>query len=439
MTTAHPRRGRLVLLIYAASVGAFVVIFVGFSLMRSYLLPPPWRGFAVGRARYVVGQVAELRGDPARTAEEVERVHQDFQTEVTLYDPAGQRLAGPALPAPRVDLARLARGDVLASEDARVITVPIVEGGRLAAFGVARTPARDQPAGPTVVYFGLVLVCLAVTALLLARSLAVPLVRLSGVARAFGRGDLHARARIRRRDEIGELAVAFDEMAERITGLLRSQTELLANVSHELRTPMARIRVAVELAAEGDHASAGEALAEIGQDLDELERLVDDVLTAARLDLADGKQASEQTPLRREPVDPQTIPDRALAVEAGGELPRIDADAALLRRAVDNLLDNAAKYSDAGTPVTLRARAEGGDVLLEVADHGIGIDEADRARIFEPFYRADRSRTRSTGGVGLGLFLVRRIVAAHGGTIAVASKVGEGTTMTIRVPRARPA
>ena len=103
---------------------------------------------------------------------------------------------------------------------------------------------------------------------------------------------------------------------------------------------------------------------------------------------------------------------------------------------VDNLLDNACKYSDPGQPIVLAARAVGGALELVVRDHGIGIDPADQARLFTPFFRADRSRARDTGGVGLGLVLARGIVEAHGGTIAVDSRLGEGTTFLLRLPGA---
>jgi signal transduction histidine kinase len=236
-------------------------------------------------------------------------------------------------------------------------------------------------------------------------------------------------------------------MAERLERLLRQEKELLANVSHELRTPLSRIRVALDLAAEGDLDRAHRYLGEIAQDLSEVERLVEDILTAARLDLAMGRPGAE-VPLRREPLPGAELvrraaerfraahPGRTLEVSADGTLPVLDADAALLRRALDNLLDNAAKYSDLGEPVTLSARAEGGALVLEVRDRGIGIDPADLPRLFTPFFRTDRSRARGTGGVGLGLALAKRIAEAHGGTIAVESGAGAGTAVRLRVPAA---
>jgi signal transduction histidine kinase len=102
---------------------------------------------------------------------------------------------------------------------------------------------------------------------------------------------------------------------------------------------------------------------------------------------------------------------------------------------LDNLLDNAHEYSDrAETPVSMEVRTDDGAVVIDVRDEGIGIAPEDQARLFEPFFRVDRSRTRATGGIGLGLLLARRIAEAHGGTLTIASELGKGTTATVRLP-----
>jgi signal transduction histidine kinase len=286
--------------------------------------------------------------------------------------------------------------------------------------------ARRNPNGPSrdaLVIGALVLVVVGVASLLTARSFARPLGQLSVAARDFGAGKLDAR----------------------ITALLHAEKELLANVSHELRTPLARIRVALDLAAEGDADTARVALAEIGEDLAELERLIGDVLMAARLDLGDREGGSP--PLRREAVDVAELVDRAAArfraahpgrpleVTADGPLPSISADPMLLRRVLDNLLENADRYAKGATDgVALDARAGEDAIVVEVRDHGIGIAEDDLPHVFRPFFRADRSRARATGGLGLGLALSRRIVEAHGGAIELASVLGEGTTARLRLP-----
>jgi signal transduction histidine kinase len=235
-----------------------------------------------------------------------------------------------------------------------------------------------------------------------------------------------------------------------VTELLRAERELLANVSHELRTPLSRIRIAVALAseAEGDMVVARESLADIAGDLDELERLISDVFTAARLDLGAASPAGVP-PLRRRRADMRALlahaasrfrathPQRTLRVDVAERLPPVDADPVLLRRVIDNLLENAHKYTDrAAEPIELVARRsdDGNKIAIDVIDKGIGIAADDLPRVFRPFFRADRSRTRATGGIGLGLALAKRIVDAHGGTIELVSAPNEGTRARVRLP-----
>jgi signal transduction histidine kinase len=233
-----------------------------------------------------------------------------------------------------------------------------------------------------------------------------------------------------------------------VASLLRAERELLANVSHELRTPLARIRMALALASEGGADAARQSFSDIAEDLDELERLIADILTAARLDLTDGAAAGIP-PLRRERVDPESLlahaasrfrtahPERPLRVDVGQALPSIEGDPVLLRRVVENLLENAHAYTEhAADPVDLVARSDEIDegLAIEVVDRGVGIASADLLRVFTPFYRADRSRTRATGGLGLGLTLAKRIVDAHGGRLELASVPNEGTRARVWLP-----
>ncbi len=240
---------------------------------------------------------------------------------------------------------------------------------------------------------------------------------------------------------------AFDEMAERIQELRRAEKELLANVSHELRTPLARIRVALDIAGEADPATGRASISEIGLDLAELEALIDDVMTAARLELEADRAQTAGFELHKEPMSPSLLceraverfrarhPGRRLDVALASDLPPIDADPVLLRRVIDNLLENAHKYSpQLERAIALRASGEGAGVAIEVVDQGMGIRAEDLPHVFAPFFRAERSRSRGTGGVGLGLTLAKRIVEAHGGTIAVASTAGVGTTVRVVVP-----
>jgi signal transduction histidine kinase len=283
----------------------------------------------------------------------------------------------------------------------------------------------------------------------MARSLNRPLRKMATAARAFGGGDFDARVGITRRDELGEVARAFDEMAAQVTELIRTEKELLANVSHELRTPLARIRVALDLAAEGDADVARESLADIAGDLQELEQLINDVLTAARLDLGSESKSAGVLPLKRERVDVHALleqiaarfraahPNRSLHTDVADDLPDVEGDPVLLRRVVTNLLENAHRYTpDPDAAIDLAARADDA-VTIQITDRGIGIAAADLPRVFTPFFRTDRSRTRETGGLGLGLALVKRIVEAHGGSVELRSVPNEGTRAEVSLPAVR--
>jgi signal transduction histidine kinase len=285
----------------------------------------------------------------------------------------------------------------------------------------------------------LVVLVLAIASLPLARAMSRPLEQLSRAAERLGQGDLGARANLRPGDEIGELGRAFDEMAARLGRLLEGHRELLANVSHELRTPMARIRVALDLAAEAEPDTARRRLGDIERDLGELETLVADLLTTSRLD------GGGALVLRRERVDLVLAvgeavqrcrsghPQREILADLDA-VPAFDGEPGLLARVFDNLLSNAVKYSDPSSTVRVRLQSRDGGVVLGIEDQGIGIAPEDQSRVFTPFFRTDRSRARDTGGVGLGLALSKQIVEAHGGRISLGSRPGEGTTVLVFLP-----
>ncbi len=168
-----------------------------------------------------------------------------------------------------------------------------------------------------------------------------------------------------------------------------------------------------------------------------------------RFELDDAGRAGGALPLRREQVTPRSIgagrrpsgcvaqhPQRALTVDIADKLPELDADPRLFRRVIDNLLENAHKYTpDPDRAIDLHvAMGAAGTVCFEVRDRGVGISADDLPRVFTAFFRGDRSRSRETGGVGLGLTLAKRLVEAHGGTIAVESEIGVGTTVRVVVP-----
>lgn len=455
MSTRRTRLpGRLLLRIYLVGLAQLVLIAFAFNLARRYAEEGNRPRYSERVAAYAVSSWVLFLEQPGKLQEVVDQAGQQLRMQVTLRTADGQLLASnvtpPHPPLSAEELRRLEQERMLSNpEPPHLVRVAIPETGGPRAYAIIDLPKPPGPPRDLGIMLAVVLGCTAITSIVFARSLAVPLQKLATAARAFGAGTLSARTGVRRRDELGQVAEAFDEMAERLTHLLRSQKELLANVSHELRTPLARIRVALDLANEGDATLARESLADIAEDLNELERLVSDVLTAARLDLTGEQTPGSTPPLRRELVEAQTLLDKAAArfrsthpshrLEMhvdGGTLPVLEADPVLLRRALDNLLDNAGKYSEPETTVRLLARPLEHGLQVEVRDEGIGIEAKDLPHLFTPFFRSDRSRARKTGGVGLGLALARRIVVAHGGTLTLESQPDQGTTVRVTLPAA---
>ncbi len=403
-----------------------------------------WHRYPERLARHVAGLLAPL--PEAALPREVERLGAELDLSLALYAQDGRPLArvGPRAldPLPPGEAARLAGAPERLER--QHLDVSVAAGPARYLRLSLRQSGHELFAG-ALAGLALVVLVLALASAPLARALARPLEQLAGTARRLGEGDLSARTGLRGADELGALGQAFDEMAERLTRLVASQRELLADVSHELRTPLARLRVTLGLAAEAEPERARALLREVEGDLSELDGLVGDILAAARLE-AVGAQALQRARLdlcelvrqavaRLARLHPGRTVDARLAAPG-----QVEGDAGLLGRVFDNLLDNAAKYSEPATSIEVRLEPAGDVLRLAVQDRGRGLSAEDQARLFTPFFRADPSRARGTGGVGLGLALCQRVVAAHGGRIAVESRLGEGTTVTVELPVApRPA
>ena len=445
------RGWRLAAQIWALSLVTLLVVLLSLFILLWASGRPPAPPSLSRIAEHIVREAARA-GEQAAIQATVDRASANTGYAVTLFTADGARVAetrdgGPA-PLPREQLAALLRGEPVDLQ--RTLFVPLRAEDGLVGYGLVRINFPSPPA-PGIAAITVVLAVLAVTSLLLARRLLAPLRRLVAAAQAFGSGDLHVRVGISPRGALGVLGQVFDEMAGRVAELLRSQRELLANVSHELRTPLARLRVALELAAESDGETSRTELRLAEDDLMQLERMVEDVLQAASLDLASLRVGDGEELLRRRRLDvaalvdrtvqrfASTWPDRRITATAPDEPVYVDGDAELLRRALDNLLDNARKYSEPGASIHVSTTLDGDAVLITVADVGVGITLADQPHVFTPFFRADRSRTRQTGGVGLGLTLVARITRAHGGSATLESEPAHGTRVTLRIPRASPA
>jgi two-component system, OmpR family, sensor kinase len=446
------RRHRLLWRVYLYGVLMLALAGGASFLVGRYVITPAVEVPTRPSTAWIAWHLLELVDEPERLRAELADLKR-ARLGMTLFDAGGRVLASserqPPPPLTPAELAQLTRAGTRFGSGTGSVALKGSDGSLLR-YARVTYPVQEAPLGAAMAQLAAALAVLALLSIPLARSITAPLERLAKQSRALGAGDMSARSGLHGRDEIGDLARAFDDMAERVVNLRRSEKELLANVSHELRTPLARIRMALDLVREGDTARAAGYVADIEEDLEELERLLDDVMTAARLDLSRGAAGDALPPLRRKLVSARELldaarvrfekrlPERQLSVELTQGAPDIDADPNLLRRVLDNLLDNAAKFSDSSSRIDLRARRDEqhGSLSIEVLDQGIGIAPDDVERIFEPFFRADRSRTRSTGGVGLGLALSRRIVEAHGGTITAHSELEQGSRFRVLVPAA---
>jgi signal transduction histidine kinase len=286
-------------------------------------------------------------------------------------------------------------------------------------------------------YYLPILLGLAILCWLLAWRIAAPLRELVGTVDRFGMGDLTARVRTRRHDEIGELGVAFDRMAERIGTLLTAERRLLQDISHELRSPLARLSFAAELTRTADDRDA--AAARLKKEILRLTNLVDALLQTIQ---AEGDQASieeesvQMDELLREVIDDCRVEaeSRACGITFHGKPDVVvRGDSELLRRAMENVVRNAIRYTPEHTSVEVELTAHTETAKVTVRDYGPGVPEDVLPKIFQPFFRVDDSRNGSTGGVGLGLTIANRAITLHRGRLWAENST-PGYSLPLRSP-----
>lgn len=286
---------------------------------------------------------------------------------------------------------------------------------------------------------------------LLAWSMTSPVARLRKAAQSLAAGDLSARTGApvsRRGDELSELMRDFDRMAERIEGLVDSQSRLLKDVSHELRSPLARLSVALGLARQRATPDVEGSLNRIELEADRLNQLIQRLLTISRLE--SGTDGLRKTRLSLRELVQQVArdaeyetPGRGCQVttpaDAADEFP-VEADPDLLRSAIENVVRNATRYTAEGTTVEVRLErqpaANGEEIVICVRDSGPGVPNESLQKIFEPFYRLDDARNRQTGGAGLGLSIADRAIRLHGGQLRASNRKEGGLEVEIRIPAA---
>jgi signal transduction histidine kinase len=264
---------------------------------------------------------------------------------------------------------------------------------------------------------------------------------LTAAARGMERGDLSQRVPVGSRDEIGELARAFNAMAESLSRNELLRRTMVSDVAHELRTPLTNVRGYLEALRDGVAEPTPALIASLHEEAMLLGRLVDDL---QELTLAEAGQLRLDRAAWSldELVGPALELARTRALEKGvslraelpPDLPPVEVDRTRIGQVLRNLLGNAITHTGPGGEVTVTARREVGQVEVRLRDTGAGIPPEHLPHVFERFYRADRSRTRATGGAGIGLAIVKEFVQAHGGRVAIESQLGRGTTVSFTLP-----
>lgn len=420
------------------------------------------------QAHYAV----EARGGPARALADPEALARSASTpdaRAGVYSGSGAQLAvGPAGPravpwmgpAGSSPISSFPAGgyELLRGADTTLLAVTAPVDKPRSAFILIEGSTSGIDAilrGDVLIFTGAGLVAILVASLLgagLTGRAVGRLAVLSTAAAEISSGDLRRRAQVGGHDEIAQLGAAFDDMVQRLEQEIvrRDETEaamrrFLADASHELRTPLTALGVGLDVLGRGAIADPNElrsALGDMRRTVMRMSRLVNDLLTLARLDQGAPLSATraDLRPLIEEAVRTarSVTEDHPVSVDMTSPVSaRADPDA--LHRVLLNLIDNAAKYSPPGTPIALRAGYDGdGHAVVEVQDRGPGIAPEDRGRIFERFYRAERSRARdSSSGAGLGLAICAALMARQGGAISVRETPGGGSTFVIALPTGR--
>jgi two-component system sensor histidine kinase CpxA len=437
------------------------VALTGISLVLAFILQPQgvasrWHASLADTTRffgYAAAAALDQGGTPA-ASEYIDRLGADAQIHACIFDAAGKPLAGKFC----------AEFTGMAMQ---------VVNGEAEAFAVRQGFIRmavllKRPSGPTYIYAselvagpraalgtdpamvllrgGLALIVSGLVCYFLTLYLTAPILRLRTAALEITGGQLSVRAERRmesRRDELGDLVRAFNQMAEKTEHLISSQRQLVYDVSHEFRSPLARLNVTLDLLRR--RGCDDSALNRMETDLRRLNEMIGRLLTVAKLEAT----ATLETPLR---VDlnsllESVVGDAAFEAQEKGihfEVVQsaglfVQGDSTLLRSAIENVLRNAVRYTRTGTTVEVLLGADPAistnQAVLVIRDHGPGVPNEDLANIFRPFYRVSDSRSQETGGVGLGLAIAERIIRLHRGSIRALNVASGGLQVEMRFPR----
>jgi signal transduction histidine kinase len=411
---------RLYLQIYLTIAGILVIATLAIGLMGR---------FAFDEARFddmitVAGELAVNALPPpdaprARQQEALERLHDMLRIDLALYAPSGERLAAAGRPLRPLDF----KGPAPPARSHRGTWLVPLSDGRFLVTSIPRGPWRP---GPWVLAALLsIAAAVAIGAYPLARRLTRRLERLRAGVEQLGEGDLAARVKVEGKDEVAALAASFNRSAGRIEELIRAHKMLLANASHELRTPLTRINMALAM---HDGAADPQQQERIKADIAELDQLIGEILLASRLDAVRAPELNEEIDILA--LAAEEAARDGIAVE--GKPATVRGDPTLLRRMIRNLIDNARRHGGDTAPA-ISVDVTGPWVMIAVRDHGHGVPEPERERIFEPFYRLAGS-AESGRGSGLGLALVRQIARHHGGEVRCEGAEGGGSRFLVALP-----
>ncbi|MGH2597390.1 MAG: sensor histidine kinase [Actinomycetota bacterium] len=432
-----------------AKLGSTIIFAVGMTVVLIFLI----LGYALRGSSQDTDRLTLLRA--ARRAASGAQTSTPSGIEVIRTSPDGTPLASQALPAslPAFDDGMVHVGSTPEIEYA---SVPVVASGRVVelVYAVRPAPGRGLFARVSETFrfltdfwwqfllAGALAAGIAlVVARWLARGMTQPLRDMAAAAHRMETGDYSTRVHTRSRDEVGQLATAFNRMSAELENLEQSRRDLVANVSHELKTPIAAIRAHLENLLDGVEQPEPRTMQVMLAQTERLGRLIEQLLELSRLE-------SGELPLQREEIPLASIvtqvlseiemarSDRGVAVESElpNDLPSVDADRERVHQVLFNLVDNAVRFTPAGGAVTVSAHRHNGSVEVKVADTGVGIPPEHLPRLFERFYRADPARSRGDGGTGIGLAIARSVVEAHGGHIRAESELGRGSVFTFDLP-----
>jgi signal transduction histidine kinase len=277
--------------------------------------------------------------------------------------------------------------------------------------------------------------------LIFSQSMLSPIDELTSVARKMEHGDLSQRVKVKSKGEIGELAQAFNAMADGLQQVEQLRRNMVTDVAHELRTPLTNLRGFLEAIQDGVLAPTPENIVSLHQEIMVLSHLVDDLQELSLIEAGQLRLNKQSTALDQEvkkviTITQQEADAKGIRLNANipHDLPPVYVDPECLAQVLRNLLENALAYTPAEGNVFVEAQCENGLVEVSVRDTGIGIAPEHLPFIFERFYRADKSRTRITGGAGLGLAIVKHLIEAQGGHVFVDSVMDRGTMISFTLP-----